>query len=94
MLVIFIYVGIVLKGFFCNEALKLFIIILFNNKMLQDEKLNKLIAENGFRDGINGSLNMTIDNLDYYQVHKPKFESIQKIANDFQQSMQGFWVED
>jgi len=38
------------------------------------------VADHGFRDGISKEAGMTIDNLDYYNVHAIKYENIRIIV--------------
>ena len=38
----------------------------------------------GFRDGISGKAEMTVDNLDYYKVHVPKLQECRKTAEKIQ----------
>jgi len=54
--------------------------LMFNDS--QDLEMRKMLIEKGFRDGINGKLELTVDNLDYFEVHLPKIQIMRSTALD------------
>jgi len=54
--------------------------LMFNDS--QDLEMRKMLIEKGFRDGMNGKLELTVDNLDYFEVHLPKIQIMRSTALD------------